>query len=196
MPRPKLHTDNAILDATRAVIKQKGPATFTLNDVANQVGISRAALIQRFENRDTLLRCAMERSVTATEEFLSLQAIEVGPQKLWVFLQKLCEILGGGEHFEVHLQIAWVEAQNPDLREIALKRNSLVESAIFARFPADYPQDAKASARMLQAMLSGATTQWLLNREGRLDIYVLRVLQRLLMLQFPREVFELPKSSF
>jgi len=55
MPRPKLKSDDEVLEAATAVLKRCGPINFTLSEVANEVGLSRAALIQRFTNRDTLL---------------------------------------------------------------------------------------------------------------------------------------------
>lgn len=54
MPRPKLKSDDEVLEAATAVLKRRGPIDFTLSDVAKEVGLSRAALIQRFTNRDTL----------------------------------------------------------------------------------------------------------------------------------------------
>ena len=54
MPRPKLHSDEFILDTALGILLQKGPSAFTLSDVAEAVGISRAALIQRFKDKATL----------------------------------------------------------------------------------------------------------------------------------------------
>ncbi len=47
MPRPKLKSDDEVLEAATAVLKRCGPINFTLSEVANEVGLSRAALIQR-----------------------------------------------------------------------------------------------------------------------------------------------------
>ena len=55
MPRPKLKSDDEVLEAATVVLKRCGPIEFTLSGVAKEVGLSRAALIQRFTNRDTLL---------------------------------------------------------------------------------------------------------------------------------------------
>ena len=54
MPRPKLHSDEFILDTALGILLQKGPSAFTLSDVVEAVGISRAALIQRFKDKATL----------------------------------------------------------------------------------------------------------------------------------------------
>ncbi|UBM04008.1 TetR family transcriptional regulator [Escherichia coli] len=61
MPRPKLKSDDEVLEAATVVLKRCGPIEFTLSGVAKEVGLSRAALIQRFTNRDTLLVRMMER---------------------------------------------------------------------------------------------------------------------------------------
>ncbi len=53
MPRPKLVSDDQVLDATHAVMLRLGPERFTLSDVAEAVGLSRAALIQRFTDKRT-----------------------------------------------------------------------------------------------------------------------------------------------
>lgn len=63
MPRPKLKSDDEVLEAATVVLKRCGPIEFTLSGVAKEVGLSRAALIQRFTNRDTLLVRMMERGV-------------------------------------------------------------------------------------------------------------------------------------
>ena len=52
-PRPRTIPDEAILEATGRVIGQLGPARFTLADVATEVGLSPATLVE--EQRTVLL---------------------------------------------------------------------------------------------------------------------------------------------
>ena len=47
MPRPKLKSDDEVLEAATAVLKRCGPIDFTLSGVAKEAGLSRAPLIQR-----------------------------------------------------------------------------------------------------------------------------------------------------
>ena len=79
MPRPKLKSDDEVLEAATAVLKRCGPINFTLSEVANEVGLSRAALIQRFTNRDTLLVRMMERSVGQVRVHLDAMPAGAGP---------------------------------------------------------------------------------------------------------------------
>jgi TetR/AcrR family macrolide resistance operon transcriptional repressor len=125
MPRPKLHSDTTILDATRTVLKRVGPSDLTLSDVAAEVGISRAALIQRFQNRDNLLRCAMTRNVELTDAYLRDIPCDAGTDGLDKFFQQLCKVLGSGDQYEVNVLIMWHETQDPVLRELALRRQQL-----------------------------------------------------------------------
>lgn len=154
--------------------------------------MSRAALIQRFQNRDTLLLFAMQRAAEVTEEFLGELPVETGPQGLWRFLQRLCEVLGPGDSYDVHVLIAWYETQDPALRTLALKRKSLVEAAICARLPDDVQPAPRIVAGLLHALIGGATMQWMVSRDDRLDIHVLERLRQALMLLFPGERFRLP----
>ncbi len=71
MPRPKLKSDDEVLEAATVVLKRCGPIEFTLSGVAKEVGLSRAALIQRFTNRDTLLVRMMERGVEQVRHYLN-----------------------------------------------------------------------------------------------------------------------------
>lgn len=82
MPRPKLKSDDEVLEAATVVLKRCGPIEFTLSGVAKEVGLSRAALIQRFTNRDTLLVRMMERGVEQVRHYLNAIPIGAGPQGL------------------------------------------------------------------------------------------------------------------
>jgi AcrR family transcriptional regulator len=86
MPRPKLHSDEAILDAARQVLLRRGPAGFTLSDVATAVGISRAALIQRFQDKTTLHRKVMERMTQEVRDYFAERPVEKGLDPLWDML--------------------------------------------------------------------------------------------------------------
>lgn len=89
MPRPKLKSDDEVLEAATVVLKRCGPIEFTLSGVAKEVGLSRAALIQRFTNRDTLLVRMMERGallqrLAAVRGRLSLCADQAAAAKWWL----------------------------------------------------------------------------------------------------------------
>lgn len=172
MPRPKLHSDEAILDAARAVLKRQGPSDFTLNDVAIEVGISRAALIQRFKNKDNLLRSTLARSVDQTREHLDRIPVDCSIEGLRAFLAELCRVMGSGSGFETHLLIAWQEARDAELNRLSQKRYTLVKEALAKRIPPDFPLTPEEGASLLQCILGGSAMQWLVFTDGRLDEYM------------------------
>jgi TetR/AcrR family macrolide resistance operon transcriptional repressor len=192
VPRPKLHSDEAILDAALEVLLRRGPAGFTLNDVAVELGMSRAALIQRFKNKDTLYRRAMERSGAQRRDYLARMPVEVGARGLWRFLTELVSGMGTGEGLDTYLLLAWQDLRDTTLRRMALERNLMVRRAIADRLPETVERDALAA--VLQDVIAGATMQWMVEREPPLTRYVLKRLRRVLELLFPHESFRLPKS--
>jgi TetR/AcrR family transcriptional regulator, macrolide resistance operon repressor len=185
MPRPKLHSDEAVLEAARAVLRRRGPASFTLNDVAQEIGLSRAAILQRFGNRETLLRRVMEKAVDDTRAHLASLPTGVGPRALARFAAALCEVLGPGDRFAVDVLTAWYETQDPVLRELAEARQRLVCEAFAARMPSCPPLPPASAAALLHAVIAGATMQWGVLREGRLDEFVRARLHDALSVLFP-----------
>jgi len=188
MPRPKLQSDEAVLEAARAVLRRRGPAALTLNDVAQEVGLSRATLIQRSTNRETLLRRVMDKSVEDTRAHLASMAEGVGPQPLWSFLHALCGVLGPGDRFAVDVLTAWHETQDPALQASSRERNRLVQEAIAARVPKNERLSPGAAGELLHAVIAGATMQWGVLRSGRLDDFVRARLRDALALLFPGSV--------
>ncbi|MFP2926489.1 TetR/AcrR family transcriptional regulator [Pyxidicoccus sp. 3LG] len=193
MPRPKLHSDEAILDAAMAVLLRSGPGGFTLNDVAVELGMSRAALIQRFKNKETLYLRAMERSGEQRRDYLATFPVEVGPRGLWRFITDIVAGMGTGEGLGSYLLLAWEDVRDTTLRRMALERNLMVRDAIAARLPREMAARDEVAA-VLQDVIAGATMQWMVEREPPLTRYVLERLRRVLGLLFPQESFELPKS--
>ncbi len=147
MPRPKLKSDDEVLEAATAVLKRCGPINFTLSEVANEVGLSRAALIQlsraaliqRFTNRDTLLVRMMERSVGQVRVHLDAMPAGAGPEGLWGFLQVLVRSMNTRYDFSVNFLISWYELQVPELRKLSIERSRAVVDGIRKRLPPRYP---------------------------------------------------------
>ena len=77
MGRLQSVTDHEILQAARKVIAKRGPDAFTLSEVAEEVGLSRAAIILRFKSTQALkVRIVTEQ----VEQFLEAMAkIEAEP---------------------------------------------------------------------------------------------------------------------
>ncbi len=193
MPRPRLLSDDAILDATRRVILRRGPVQFTLADVAAEVGLARSTLIQRFENRAGLFRRLMERNTDRLPAELAALPGGAGPQELWRFLRVLVSVLKS-ERINEYLLTVVEEMSDPHLAELAGRGLQLIREAIAGRLPPQVP-DRLEVARHLQAVMQGASMQWAVERDGELSHFVAARLRTALQLLFPGEAFDLPADA-
>ncbi len=185
MPRPKLFSDDVVLDATRRVIRRLGPERFTLADVAAEVGLARSTLIQRFENRVGLFRRVMARSTERLASELSGLPGGAGAQEVWRFLEALVSVLES-ERVNEYLLTVVEEMSDPVLAELARRRLRLIRQAIAERLPPSLP-DRGEIARHLQAVLQGASMQWAIERDGELSRFVAARLRTALTLLFRGE---------
>jgi TetR/AcrR family macrolide resistance operon transcriptional repressor len=157
VPRPKTVSDEDVLSGALAVLGARGTA-FTLTEVAEHVGLSRAALIQRFGDRDAILLRMAEHEVALTRRWLESLPVETGQEALWRFLETIVGSMGAGEGFSVRVAIAALETESPRLRLLAGQRYRLVQEAIAARLP--QRADRMEQARHLHALIAGASMQW------------------------------------
>lgn len=188
MPRPKLLSDDEVLDATRRVILRRGPVQFTLADVAAEVGLARSTLIQRFENRAGLFRKLMERSTNRLPSELAALPSGPGAQGLWRFLQSLVSVLKS-ERINEYLLTVVEEMSDQYLGKLARRGLRLVREAIAERLP-ETVVDRSEVACHIQAVMQGASMQWAVERDGELSRFVAARLRTALTLLFPGEVFE------
>jgi len=157
MPRPKTVSDREVLTAALQVLGSRGPG-FTLTDLAEHVGLSRATLIQRFGDRSAILIRMAEYEVEETRLWLDSLPVENGPHKLWHFLQQIVRSMGSGEGFSVRVVIAALEMEDSTLRRLAGERYAMVQQAIAARLPPS--PDRTQMAVHLHTTIAGATMQW------------------------------------
>lgn len=189
MPRPKLHSDEFILDTALGILLRKGPTAFTLSNVAEAVGISRAALIQRFKDKATLHKRVMERSTQEVREYFANASPDKGLEPLWAMLKDLIAGMGTGAGMEGYLLLMWGDVQEPSLRALAAERSRLVRKAIELRLPSG-PSTSKRLAGLIQAVIQGACTQWLAEPEGELAGFMTEQTRGLLSILYPNHVFE------
>ncbi len=189
MPRPKRQSDETVLDAALQVILDKGPASFTLTDVAVAVGLSRAALIQRFTDKATLHRKVMERMTQAVRDYFGGLSPETGLDPLWSMLKDLIAGMGGGGGTERYLLLLLSDLSEPDLHDLAAERNRLVMQAIESRLPAS-PHDPARTASLVQTVIQGSCMQWLVEPQGDLSAYMTAATRDLLTLLYPGHAFD------
>lgn len=162
-----------------------GPERFTLSDVAEAVGLSRAALIQRFTDKRTLHLKTMQRSTQEVRDYFAAAPPDRGLVPLWAMLRDLISGMGTGEGFAGYLLLARDDISDPALNRLARERNQLVRAAIFERLPAT--ADRADSAALIQMVISGACMLWLVEPQGTLAGYTEGETKKLLQRLYPGE---------
>lgn len=183
MARPKLVSDADVLDAARRVMLRSEP--FTLSDVADEVGLSRAALIQRFENRAGLQLRVSQRGTEQLAEWLAAAPEGRSISHAWRFLDNLVNAMGDENRLPAQLLLLRDDVIDPALNGLARQRNSLIRDAIAARLPDDGPMSSSDMASLLQAVLQGAMLQWGIDRPGDQKRFIMTQLRRAFVALFP-----------
>ena len=98
--RPRSLSNDQILDATTRVLQRLGPGRLTLADVAAEVGLVPATLIQRFGSKRGLLLAHAERAAQQIGPLLrAARAEAVSPlDALIETLTAIAQSTGGGYH--------------------------------------------------------------------------------------------------
>ncbi len=180
MPRPKLKSDDEVLEAATVVLKRCGPIEFTLSGVTRRWGLSRAALIQRFTNRDTLLVRMMERGVEQVRHYLNAIPIGAGPARALGILQVLVRSMNTQQRLLGELSHLWYE-----LGAGATHACDPAEPRGGGGSQATAPGAPAAAELLLHSVIAGATMQWAVDPDGELADHVLAQIAAILCLMFP-----------
>ena len=186
-PRPRQATDEDILRAAFRAIARLGPARLTLADVAEEAGVSAAALVQRFgSKRALLLAAAADAGGGSQYIFPGLRARYRSPLAALYALAECMELMGTTPEAVANtLAFLHVDLTDPEFHPHALAGargmhegiRALVSDAIAAgeleRCNAD------CLARALQATLDGSVLNWSIHQEDDLVTWVRRDLETL-----------------
>ena len=185
MPRPKTVDDNTVLDAALKIMLRPQREAFTLSDVATEVGLSRAALIQRFQNRDGLQLRVAERGLQMLEEYLQEAPSHQGVDDVWTFLRTLVNSMGSDDRLPSLLMMLRDDMVDKELNTIAKARNRLIRSAIWERRPDATEGQNDMLASLIQATMQGAALQAGVDSPSELKRHILDHIRLQLDLIFP-----------
>jgi AcrR family transcriptional regulator len=192
--RPRLISDDTILDATRQVLAELGPAKLTLAAVGARVGLAPPTLMQRFGSKRGLLLASAARSpvmvLRAVEEAEARNSSPMAALRDFALSSiahiKHREELGNGLGF-VQLDVA-----DPEFRAHALAHSAaIVDSS--ARLLAAAQRagelkpdvDVPALARLTLVCFNGALQVWAVNGWGSLPDFLRDQLDMLLAPYLP-----------
>ena len=181
MPRSKLISDEAVLEAVGRVLLERGPHGFTLAHVSRKAGIAPPTLIQRFGTKQGLLR-AFGRHQAKRAAVREPVSDEPPLKVLLGLLVSRAEKIGDRKAFVNSMAMLLEDVRDEQLRAAAARQAFSTELVIERLLDdAGYREPEKA-ARLVYAAWNGALIQWALKGEGTLERYVKRTVSEALAL--------------
>jgi AcrR family transcriptional regulator len=187
-PRPRTATDASILQAASRVISRIGPARFTLADVAREVGLSPATLVQRFGSKRGLMLALASSGVENVEAcFDAAQSGHRSPlDALIAAATGMTRHVRTPEEMANHIAFLQIDLSDPDFYRLMLDNSNrtlagyqrLLDEAIAAGELA--PADTVRLARAIGALAGGSLIAWAVLRQGTAEAFVRHDLETLL----------------
>jgi AcrR family transcriptional regulator len=187
-PRPRTVADAEIMAGAIRAISRLGPGRLTLADVAREVGLSAATLVQRFGSKRGLLLSLAEQSVGAVGQcFAAARAAHRSPlAALVAAATEMTRHAASPEETANHLAFLQLDLSDPDFHAHALQSTrqveagyrSLLEEAVEAGELSRC--DTARLARAVWAVSGGSLIGWAIHREATAYEWVRRDLATLL----------------
>ena len=187
-PRPRLASDEEILAGALRAITRLGPVRLTLADVAREVGLSPAALVQRFGSKRQLLLALAGQAPEGNDAlFRSLR--EANPSYLQALLAMAdCMALMGATPEEISNTLAFlqIDLTDPDFHRHAVSASQSTRDGIRALVKVAIATgelrrtEAGRLASAIHATLNGSLLNWAVHREHTLVEWIRRDLKTLL----------------
>jgi AcrR family transcriptional regulator len=164
MGRPFTASDEEVLHAARTVMSRRGPEAFSIAEVANEVGLSRAAIILRFKSTRALKAASM---ATIVDQFIAaLDATLAGFDKSpgGDNLLRLAAFIGRAMHSREssarYFATYSTSVQDHELAELDVRRGEALHNAISSVMPAT-AIDHESAVKAFAAHLTGNIIAWL-----------------------------------
>lgn len=173
MTRPKTQTDEQVLDASLALVRESGIGSLTFSALASRCGLSSATLVQRFTNKATLTQRtllhawdgldALTRELASTAPHTPDGAVEL--------LVGLSQQYGGIDSYGDGLLILREDVRDPILRRRGAAWESELTAALEARF-SSVPDAPAGIGYALAAYWQGSLTWWAFRADRPLHEYL------------------------
>jgi AcrR family transcriptional regulator len=181
--RPRLASDDDILDATARAVSRHGPGQLTLATVAGEAGITAAAILQRFGSKRGLLLALSRRSTAGAAEAV---AAALARSKTGSPLEALAHLLTGElgavdspDVLANHVGMLQLDLTDPDLRTEAQRHAATMRQGVeqLLRAAVDAGElgagtDCARLAVAVDSTYNGALVTWALTPRGPLPAWV------------------------
>ena len=171
------------------VIHRLGPAKMTLADVASQVGMAPATLMQRFgSKRGLLLAVARHSAESVGQQFADIrQGHDSALASLGAVAASMTHMVETPEALANSLAFLQMDLADPEFHRHALAHaramraeiRALLDAAIAAGELADC--DTRRLARALHGMLNGSLLTWAVDQDGAVEKRVKEDMEMLLV---------------
>ncbi|MDB5542203.1 MAG: TetR family transcriptional regulator [Devosia sp.] len=178
MSRPRRISDEDVIEAVAALLSKEGPNGLTFASASAVSGLSPATLVQRYGNREALLRAALlwmwDQLDLATAGADAAHPVDA--EGAIALLVRLSAGYGAGDEAAQGLLLLREDFRDPVLRARGVAWNKALTAALGRRLSADAAQQA-VLGRLMASQWQGAVLWWGYSREGTLRGYLRRELR-------------------
>ncbi len=188
MARVKTTTDREIVEAAARVITRVGTSCLRLSDVAAEVGLSPATLLQRFKTKqDLLLAVTALRTEEIVAEFAERRASASSPlEALLSFSPRKRSLINSRQQIANSLACTQLSLTDAGFRQqmeilaqtLRSELTSLIEEAVDAGELRGCNPDLLA--RAIMAVFHGSLIWWAISQEGSAEPHIQRDLETLI----------------
>lgn len=159
MARPQSVTDDEILMTAWRVIAKRGYDSFTLAEVAEEIGLSRAAIILRFKSTQALKLKLTIHMADKFEKRIAAIPVSRSGDALIDFAEVIGTWVSSHDKFANFMTVLRQNIQDEELAAVERQRGEILHRAIAARMPKT-ALSTEHAALNFRAQLSGSMMQW------------------------------------
>jgi AcrR family transcriptional regulator len=187
-PRPRTVSDDEILAATARAMSRVPPTRFTLAEVAQEVGLAPATLVQRFGSKRGLLLALSAQSAAGMDASFDMvrQAHALPLEALLTAATEMARFSATPEELANSIAYLHIDLSDPEFHTHILESSramqrgygALLDDAIEARELVQC--DTERLARAVEAVAAGSLIGWAIHRKGKAEAWVRKDLETLL----------------
>lgn len=189
MPRPRKVSDDDVFGAAFRVMQRVGPADFTLDAIAREVGVTSGALVQRFGSKSELMVRLAEGAANATPSMLAeIRARHRSPvAALRAYAACMADLATSPDAYIRSLAYLLEDLSDPALRKPLERHQRATRDALEAMIRDAIAHgelvrstNAATLARLIEALLGGSLMTWAVHRGDSAATWLRRDLDALL----------------
>ena len=187
-PRPRTVSDDEILAATGRAMSRVPPTRFTLAEVAREVGLAPATLVQRFGSKRGLLLALSAQSAGSMDAcFEMVRKAHTSPlEALIAAATEMARFSATPEELANSIAYLHIDLSDDEFHRYILESSramqrgyrALLDDAVAARELKEC--DTERVARVVEAVAAGSLIGWAIHRKGKAEAWVRKDLETLL----------------